>query len=127
MDVIVPPIPEQEHIVARIEELFSELDKGVETLQTVKQQLKVYRQAVLKEAFRDFIKSHYPREIYEGLLQKNAEDVKSGAGQYFTPRPLIRTMVKCLRPEPMKTIADPCCGSGGFFLAAQNFISNPEN
>ena len=46
-------------------------------------------------------------EIYEGLLQKNAEDVKSGAGQYFTPRPLIRAMVKCLRPEPMKTIADP--------------------
>lgn len=45
-------------------------------------------------------------EIYEGLLQKNAEDVKSGAGQYFTPRPLIRAMVKCLRPEPMKTIAE---------------------
>ena len=45
-------------------------------------------------------------EIYEGLLQKNAEDVKSGAGQYFTPRPLIRAMVKCIRPEPMKTIAD---------------------
>ena len=45
-------------------------------------------------------------EIYEGLLQKNAEDVKSGAGQYFTPRPLIRAMVRCVRPEPMKTIAD---------------------
>ena len=62
-------------------------------------------------------------EIYEGLLQKNAEDIKSGAGQYFTPRPLIRAMVRCLRPEPMKTIADPCCGSGGFFLAANEFIS----
>lgn len=66
-------------------------------------------------------------EIYEGLLQKNAEDIKSGAGQYFTPRPLIRTMVKCLRPEPMKTIADPCSGSGGFFLAAQEFLSDPKN
>lgn len=66
-------------------------------------------------------------EIYEGLLQKNAEDVKSGAGQYFTPRPLIRAMVRCVRPEPMKTIADPCCGSGGFFLASQAFISDPEN
>lgn len=66
-------------------------------------------------------------EIYEGLLQKNAEDVKSGAGQYFTPRPLIKTMVKCLRPEPMKTIADPCCGSGGFFLAAQEYITDPKN
>ena len=66
-------------------------------------------------------------EIYEGLLQKNAEDIKSGAGQYFTPRPLIRAMVECLRPEPMKTIADPCCGSGGFFLAAQEFLANPKN
>lgn len=62
-------------------------------------------------------------EIYEGLLQKNAEDVKSGAGQYFTPRPLIRAMVRCIRPEPMKTIADPCCGSGGFFLAVQEYIA----
>lgn len=66
-------------------------------------------------------------EIYEGLLQKNAEDVKSGAGQYFTPRPLIRAMVECLRPEPGKTIADPCCGSGGFFLAAQEFLADPAN
>jgi type I restriction enzyme M protein len=66
-------------------------------------------------------------EIYEGLLQKNAEDIKSGAGQYFTPRPLIRAMVCCLRPEPMKTIADPCCGSGGFFLAAQSYIADPAN
>ena len=46
-----PPLPEQERIVARIEELFSDLDKGVEALQTIKAQLKVYRQAVLKEAF----------------------------------------------------------------------------
>lgn len=66
-------------------------------------------------------------EIYEGLLQKNAEDIKSGAGQYFTPRSLIKAMVACIRPEPMKTIADPCCGSGGFFLAAQEFLSNPNN
>jgi type I restriction enzyme M protein len=66
-------------------------------------------------------------EIYEGLLQKNAEDVKSGAGQYFTPRPLINAMVQCIRPEPMKTIADPCCGSGGFFLGAQSYLANPKN
>lgn len=61
-------------------------------------------------------------DIYEGLLQKNAEDTKSGAGQYFTPRPLIRAMVRCVRPEPGKTIADPCCGSGGFFLAEKAYI-----
>lgn len=66
-------------------------------------------------------------EIYEGLLQRNAEDIKSGAGQYFTPRPLIAAMVRCLKPEPGKTIADPCCGSGGFFLAAKAYIENPDN
>lgn len=66
-------------------------------------------------------------KIYEGLLEKNAEDTKSGAGQYFTPRALIRAMVECMRPEPMKMIADPACGTGGFFLAAYDFIANPKN
>jgi type I restriction enzyme M protein len=61
-------------------------------------------------------------DIYEGILEKNAEDTKSGAGQYFTPRPLIKAMVECLRPEPMRTIADPACGTGGFFLAAYDWI-----
>ena len=66
-------------------------------------------------------------DIYEGLLERNAEDTKSGAGQYFTPRSLIKAMVECVRPEPGKTIADPACGTGGFFLAAYDFISNPDN
>ena len=61
--------------------------------------------------------------IYEGLLEKNAEDTKSGAGQYFTPRALIRAMVECVQPQPKKTIADPACGTGGFFLAAYDFIA----
>ncbi len=61
-------------------------------------------------------------DIYEGLLEKNAEDVKSGAGQYFTPRPLIRAIVECVQPQPMKTIADPSCGTGGFFLAAYDYL-----
>lgn len=61
-------------------------------------------------------------DIYEGLLERNAEDTKSGAGQYFTPRALIRAMVECVRPEPNKTIADPACGTGGFFLAAYDFL-----
>ena len=62
-------------------------------------------------------------DLYEGLLQKNAEDTKSGAGQYFTPRALIQAMVACLRPLPMKTIADPACGTGGFFLVANEWLS----
>ena len=66
-------------------------------------------------------------DIYEGLLERNAEDTKSGAGQYFTPRALIRAMVECVRPEPRKTIADPACGTGGFFLACYDFLINPLN
>ena len=66
-------------------------------------------------------------DIYESLLEKNAEDTKSGAGQYFTPRALIRAMVECVRPQPMKTIADPACGTGGFFLAASDFIVANHN
>lgn len=62
-------------------------------------------------------------DIYEGLLEKNAEDTKSGAGQYFTPRALIKAMVECVRPEPNKTIADPACGTGGFFLAAYDWLT----
>lgn len=61
-------------------------------------------------------------EIYEGLLEKNAEDTKSGAGQYFTPRALIRAIVECIRPKPMKTVADPACGTGGFFLGVYDFL-----
>ena len=64
---------------------------------------------------------------YEELLKEYAEDTKSGAGQYFTPRALINVMVKCLRPLPSKTICDPACGTGGFLLSAYDFLSNTDN
>lgn len=60
-------------------------------------------------------------------MKEYAEDTKSGAGQYFTPRALINTMVKCVKPLPNKTICDPACGTGGFLLSAYDFISNSEN
>jgi type I restriction enzyme M protein len=62
-------------------------------------------------------------DAYEGLLQKNAEDVKGGAGQYFTPRPLIAAMVDVIAPQPNQTICDPACGTGGFLLAAHDYLS----
>jgi type I restriction enzyme M protein len=61
-------------------------------------------------------------DAYEGLLQKNAEDVKGGAGQYFTPRPLIAAIVDAMAPQPGHTICDPACGTGGFLLAAHDYL-----
>lgn len=61
-------------------------------------------------------------DAYEGLLQKNAEDVKGGAGQYFTPRPLIRAIVEVMRPQPREEICDPACGTGGFLPAAPEWV-----
>jgi len=67
-------------------------------------------------------------EVYEGLLAKNADDVRGGAGQYFTPRPVIRAMVDVMRPEPSMRISDPACGTGGFLLAAFEYLRNrPAN
>ena len=63
-------------------------------------------------------------DAYESLLERNAQDVKSGAGQYFTPRPLIQAIVDVMRPEPDTTICDPACGTGGFLLAAHDHIVN---
>lgn len=61
-------------------------------------------------------------EIYEGLLQKNAEDTKSGAGQYFTPRALIKTLVEVMQPQPGMKICDPACGTGGFLTITYDYI-----
>ena len=61
-------------------------------------------------------------EIYEGLLERNASEVKSGAGQYFTPRPVINAIVKCVDPRISETVCDPACGTGGFLLAAYDHM-----
>jgi len=60
--------------------------------------------------------------IYESILEKNGQDKKSGAGQYFTPRPLINTMVEVTRPQIGETVCDPACGTGGFLLAAYDYM-----
>jgi type I restriction enzyme M protein len=61
-------------------------------------------------------------DAYEGLLEKNAQDTKSGAGQYFTPRPLIQAIVDAMAPRPGTTVCDPACGTGGFLLAAHDYV-----
>lgn len=63
-------------------------------------------------------------EIYEGLLERNATEVKSGAGQYFTPRPVIEAIVKCVDPRIGETVCDPACGTGGFLLTAYDHLKD---
>lgn len=61
-------------------------------------------------------------DIYEGLLEKNSAESKSGAGQYFTPRPVVETIVELVKPKKGETIQDPACGTGGFLIAADRYI-----
>lgn len=61
-------------------------------------------------------------DMYEGLLEKNASEKKSGAGQYFTPRPLINVMVRLMDPQPTERLNDPACGTYGFMIAAFHYI-----
>ncbi|HQP37150.1 MAG TPA: N-6 DNA methylase, partial [Polyangiaceae bacterium] len=62
-------------------------------------------------------------DAYEGLLERNAQDIKSGAGQYFTPRAIIDAIIDCIRPQPGEVVCDPACGTGGFLLAAHNYLA----
>lgn len=66
-------------------------------------------------------------DLYEGLLEKNATEQKSGAGQYFTPRPLIEAMVACVQPRAGETIQDPAAGTGGFLIIADRYIRQRTN
>lgn len=67
-------------------------------------------------------------DAYEGLLERNAQDTKSGAGQYFTPRPVVEAVVECVHPRLGETVYDPACGTGGFLIAAFKYLleSNPN-
>src|SRR5699024_7405322 len=66
-------------------------------------------------------------EIYEGLLERNATEVKSGAGQYFTPRPVIDAIVRCVAPTMGETVLDPACGTGGFLLRAFDYMKGQSH
>ncbi|MFI6326539.1 N-6 DNA methylase [Nonomuraea sp. NPDC050556] len=91
---------------------------------------KIQEPAVLERLVKDLINKHHwssedtdvKGDAYEGLLQRGAEDRKTGAGQYFTPRPVINTMVECVQPGPTDTVFDPACGTGGFLIAAYAHI-----
>lgn len=95
-----------------------------------KAQNKIQEPAMLTRLIRDLINSEnwtalsadVKGDAYESLLERNAQDVKTGAGQYFTPRPVIQAIVDVMQPQPDTTICDPACGTGGFLLAAHDYI-----
>ena len=97
-----------------------------------KAQNRIQEPAMLARLIKDLIDSEnwmalsadVKGDAYESLLERNAQDVKSGAGQYFTPRPLIQAIVDVMRPQPDTTICDPACGTGGFLLAAHDYIAD---
>ena len=95
-----------------------------------KAQNKIQEPAMLTRLVRELIDSEnwlslsadVKGDAYESLLERNAQDVKTGAGQYFTPRPLIQAIVDVMRPGPDDTICDPASGTGGFLLAVHDYI-----
>jgi type I restriction enzyme M protein len=108
--------------------ILEELGRQPGTLGTIyrKAQNRVQDPAKLKRLIKDLINEEnwsatgtdIKGDAYEELLSKGAEDIKSGAGQYFTPRALIQAMVDCVRPIVRDTVVDPAAGTGGFLLAA---------
>ena len=95
-----------------------------------KAQNRIQEPAMLTRLVRELINSEnwlslsadVKGDAYESLLERNAQDVKTGAGQYFTPRPLIQAIVDVMRPGPDDTVCDPACGTGGFLLATHDYI-----
>ncbi|MGH3565672.1 MAG: HsdM family class I SAM-dependent methyltransferase [Pseudonocardia sp.] len=111
--------------------ILTELDKEPTNLGVVfrKAQNRMQEPALLRKLIVDLIGSetwsvggNVNGDAYEALLQRSATDVKFGAGQYFTPRPLIHAMVKAIRPTAGDTVVDPACGTGGFLLSAIEHI-----
>lgn len=135
-----------EDLVDKYEEILKELSKQDGIIGTIftKASNKIDRPAYLKKVI-DIVNDNnwylmegdFKGALYESILEKNGLDKKSGAGQYFTPRPLIRAIVDCVDPKITETVADPACGTAGFLLSAyehmkgqskeiskQNFLKN---
>ena len=114
-------------LVDKYEEILEELSKDDGLIGTIftKATNKIDRPVMLKKVI-DMVSEEnwymmegdFKGAIYEGILEKNGQDKKSGAGQYFTPRALISAIVDVIDPKITETVADPCCGTGGFLLAA---------
>lgn len=116
-----------DELIAQYEETLKELSDREDLIGTIytKAQNKIDKPVYLKKVITMIDEEQWlcmdvdvKGAIYESILQKNGQDKKSGAGQYFTPRALIQAMVEVVDPKITETVADPACGTGGFLLAA---------
>ena len=116
-----------EDLVEKYEEILKKLsqEKGIIGTIFTKAQNKIDRPVHLAKVIEMIseqnwymMQGDFKGALYESILEKNGLDKKSGAGQYFTPRPLIKAIVDCVDPKITETVADPACGTGGFLLAA---------
>ena len=114
-------------LVEKYEEILSTLSKEEGLIGTIFTNAtnKISRPVMLQEVFKMvdsenwyMMEGDLKGAIYERILEENGQDRKSGAGQYFTPRALIQAIVEVVDPKINETVADPCCGTGGFLLAA---------
>jgi len=122
-----------EDLVEKYEEILKELSKQDGIIGTIftKAANKIDRPSYLKKVI-DMVDEYnwymmegdFKGALYESILEKNGLDKKSGAGQYFTPRPLIKAIVDCVDPKIGETVADPACGTGGFLLSAYEHMKN---
>jgi type I restriction enzyme M protein len=118
----------EKHYIEILQELGKE--EGIIGVIFRKAQNKIQDPAKLRRLIIDLINketwlsldSDLKGDAYEGLLEKNASDVKGGAGQYFTPRPIINIMTEVMQPKKDMLIHDPAAGTGGFLLSAYNYI-----
>ena len=125
-----------EDLVEKYEEILKELSKQTGVIGTIftKAVNKIDRPVHLEKVIQ-MVKGEnwYMMEgdlkgaLYESILEKNGLDKKSGAGQYFTPRPLIQAIVDCVNPKIGETVADPACGTGGFLLSAYEHMKNQSH
>jgi len=118
-------------LVEKYEEILKDLSNEEGLIGTIftKATNKINRPVMLKEVFKMvdgenwyMMEGDLKGAIYERILEENGQDRKSGAGQYFTPRALIKAIVDVVDPKINETVADPCCGTGGFLLAAYDHM-----
>jgi type I restriction enzyme M protein len=125
-----------EDLIDKYEEILRELSKQDGIIGTIftKAANKIDRPSYLKKVI-DMVadenwymmEGDFKGALYESILEKNGLDRKSGAGQYFTPRPLIKAIVDCINPKITETVADPACGTAGFLLSAYEHMKGQSH